>query len=85
MARKSKESYLKKSKADKKRKAREAKFERRLEKKNNDSSSKLDDMLAYVDENGVIVSDKPEPEDAESSTDKTNLNINNNTDENRNG
>ena len=47
-----------KNKKDKKRKEKEAK---RLAKKENEKSGKLDDMIAYVDENGMITDTPPDP------------------------
>lgn len=57
----SQETYGKKevqSKKDKKRKEKEAK---RLAKKENEKSGKLDDMMAYVDEFGNITDTPPDP------------------------
>jgi hypothetical protein len=54
-------SFIKKQKADRKSKKRKEKFENRLERKGQESSGKLEDMIAYVDEFGNI-SDTP-PED----------------------
>ena len=56
----SQNSFLKKVKAEKKRKKKQEKFEKKMEKKNQHSSGKLKDMLAYVDENGNITTDNPE-------------------------
>jgi len=47
-----------KSKKDKKRKEKDAK---RLEKRGAEKSSSLDDMIAYVDEFGVISNTPPDP------------------------
>ncbi|MEI7676018.1 MAG: cold shock domain-containing protein [Bacteroidales bacterium] len=46
------------NKKDKKRKDKEAK---KLDRKENKGSSSLDDMIAYVDENGMISSTPPDP------------------------
>ena len=54
-------SFIKKQKADRKSKKRKEKFENRLERKGQETSGKLEDMIAYVDEFGNI-SDTP-PED----------------------
>lgn len=56
----SQNSFLKKVKAEKKRKKKKEKFEKKMEKKNQPSSGKLKDMLAYVDENGNITTENPE-------------------------
>lgn len=47
-----------KNKKDKKRKEKEA---RRLARKESEKSGKLDDMIAYVDENGMITDTPPDP------------------------
>ncbi|MDD2797164.1 MAG: cold shock domain-containing protein [Bacteroidales bacterium] len=57
----SQESWNKKdiqNKKDKKRKEKEAK---KVERKENKGGSSLDDMIAYVDENGQITSTPPDP------------------------
>ncbi len=57
----SQESWNKKeiqNKKDKKRKDKEAK---KIERKENKGGSSLDDMIAYVDENGMITSTPPDP------------------------
>ncbi|MFZ4455433.1 MAG: cold shock domain-containing protein [Bacteroidales bacterium] len=57
----SQESWNKKeiqNKKDKKRKEKEAK---KVERKENKGGSSLDDMIAYVDENGMITSTPPDP------------------------
>lgn len=51
---------MKKQKAEKKRKAQAEKLQRRIEKKNSETSGALDDMIAYVDEFGNILDEKPE-------------------------
>jgi hypothetical protein len=56
----SQNSFLKKVKAEKKRKKKKEKFEKKMEKKNQPTSGKLKDMLAYVDENGNITTENPE-------------------------
>ena len=55
----SQNSFIKKKKAEAKRKKKKAKFEKRLEKKNQPKSGKLDDMIAYVDEFGNFTSEPP--------------------------
>jgi cold shock CspA family protein len=57
----SQETFNKKevrNKKDKKRKDKEAK---RLARKDNEKSGSLDDMIAYVDENGMISDTPPDP------------------------
>ena len=57
----SQETFNKKevrNKKDKKRKDKEAK---RLARKENEKSGSLDDMIAYVDENGMITDTPPDP------------------------
>ena len=63
MGRKSKESFLKKKKADKKKKKQDAKFQKKMEKKNKSKSGSLDDMIAHVDHFGNIIS-PPSEQDA---------------------
>lgn len=62
----SQNAFIKKKKAEAKRKKKKAKFEKRLEKKNQPTSGSLDDMIAYVDENGNIVDEKPSEKEAKS-------------------
>jgi hypothetical protein len=57
----SQNSFIKNQKANKKRKARQEKLQRKIDKKDQDTSGKLDDMIAYVDADGNIVDEKPEP------------------------
>lgn len=56
----SRESFLKKEVKSKKDKKRKAKEEKRLAKKDSDKKGSLDDMIAYVDENGNITSTPPD-------------------------
>lgn len=56
----SQQTFRKKELADKRLKKRKDKAAKRLERKDQ-SSSGLDDMIAYVDENGVISSTPPDP------------------------
>ncbi len=53
-------SFIKKQKADRKAKKKKEKFENRLERKQQESSGKLEDMIAYVDEFGNITDEPPE-------------------------
>jgi S-adenosylmethionine hydrolase len=64
----SQNSFIKKQKAEKKRKKQAEKLQKRLDKKNQETSGALDDMIAYVDDYGNIV-DQPE-EDATDSEKK---------------
>jgi len=57
----SKESFSKKDVRTKQAKKRKEKEKRRLEKKEQGKSSSFDDMLAYVDENGTILTEPPDP------------------------
>ncbi|AWW28742.1 cold-shock protein [Echinicola strongylocentroti] len=54
-------SFIKKQKADRKAKKKKEKLENRLEKKRHETSGKLEDMIAYVDEFGNISDTPPEP------------------------
>ncbi len=57
----SQETFKKKDVRNKKAKKRKEKEERRLARKENDKKSSLDDMIAYVDKDGVISSTPPDP------------------------
>jgi cold shock CspA family protein len=61
----SQESYHKKEVRKKKEKKRLEKEKKRLARKENDKSSSLDDMIAYVDERGMITSTPPDPSNKE--------------------
>lgn len=56
----SQNSFIKKTKAEKKKKKQKEKFQKKLEKKNQPKSGDLENMLAYVDEFGNITTDPPE-------------------------
>jgi leucyl aminopeptidase len=56
----SQNSYIKFQKEKKKKKKREEKLQRKFEKKDKETSGKLEDMLAYVDSFGNIVDEPPE-------------------------
>jgi len=58
----SQNSYIKKVKAEKKRKKKLAKFEKKLDKKNQPKSGDLESMMAYLDENGNIIKELPDKE-----------------------
>lgn len=64
----SQNSFMKLQRERKKKKKKQAKLQRKIEKKDHETSGKLDDMLAYVDEYGNITSSPPEP--AEPANDK---------------
>ena len=56
------ETFEKKEREKKKRKNKQEKAEKREERKSNNSKGKsLDDMMAYLDENGNITSTPPKP------------------------
>jgi cold shock CspA family protein len=58
----SRETYSKKEVRNKKEKKRKEKEQKRLARKEEkDKKGGLDDMIAYVDENGVITSTPPDP------------------------
>ncbi len=58
----SQESFNKKEVRNKKEKKRKEKEKKRLARKEHEKKSSLDDMIAYVDENGMITSTPPDPE-----------------------
>ena len=57
----SQETFNKKEVRNKKEKKRKEKEKKRLARKENEKSGALDDMIAYVDENGMITSTPPDP------------------------
>ena len=57
----SQETFNKKEVRNKKEKKRKDKEKKRLERKDGEKKSGLDDMIAYVDENGMITSTPPDP------------------------
>lgn len=57
----SQETYNKKEIRNKKEKKRKEKEQKRLDRKDGEKSSRLEDMIAYVDENGMITSTPPDP------------------------
>ena len=69
----SQESFNKREVRNKKEKKRKEKAKKRQAKKENPTKASLDDMVAYVDEEGRITSEAPDPskeinlEDSESS------------------
>ncbi len=57
----SQETFNKKEVQSKKEKKRKEKEKKRLARKESEKKSSLDDMIAYVDENGMITSTPPDP------------------------
>ena len=57
----SQETFNKKEVRNKKEKKRKDKEKKRLVRKDNEKVGGLDDMIAYVDENGMITSTPPDP------------------------
>jgi len=57
----SQETFNKKEVRSKKEKKRKEKEQKRLARKENEKKGSLDDMIAYVDENGMISSTPPDP------------------------
>ena len=57
----SQETFNKKEVRNKKEKKRKEKEKKRLARKENEKSGNLDDMIAYVDENGMLTSEPPDP------------------------
>jgi cold shock CspA family protein len=55
------ETFNKKEVRNKKEKKRKEKEKKRLARKENEKKSSLDDMIAYVDENGNITDTPPDP------------------------
>jgi cold shock CspA family protein len=55
------ETWNKKEREKKKKQSKREKAERMQERKDNPKSTSLDDMLAYIDENGNISSTPPDP------------------------
>ena len=63
MGRKNQNAFIKKQKEERKRKIRAEKKELMEERRSQPKSGKLEDMMAYIDENGNIVSGNPEDEE----------------------
>lgn len=55
----SQNAFIKKQKAEQKRKKRQEKIQKKIDKKDQDTTPQ-EDMIAYVDEFGNIVDEKPE-------------------------
>ena len=66
MGRKNFNAYIKKQKEEKKRKKLAEKKQKMEARKSQETSGKLEDMMAYVDEDGNIISTPPGEEDEES-------------------
>ncbi len=72
MGRKNYNTYIKKLKEEKKRKKKEEKRQKMEERKEQDTNTSFQDMIAYVDEFGNIVSEPPEEnEEKNNSEDKS--------------
>ena len=63
MGRKNFNAFLKRQKAEKKRKRKDEKRLKKEERKKEESSGQLKDMIAYLDEEGNIISEPPEEKD----------------------
>lgn len=70
----SQNSFIKKKKVEARLKKKKEKFEKKLDKKNLPKSGKLDDMLAYVDKFGNIMSEPPGKEAETDSKDESEAN-----------
>lgn len=57
----SQETFHKKDVRNRKEKKRKDKVAKKLARKDVDKKGSLDDMIAYVDENGMITSERPDP------------------------
>lgn len=62
----SQNSFIKNQKAIKKKKKREEKLQRKIDKKDHETNGSLDNMIAYVDEFGNILDEAPEEKPAPS-------------------
>lgn len=58
----SSDSFGKKDVKNRKEQKRKEKEKKRLERRDSEKKGGLDDMIAYVDENGMITSEPPDPE-----------------------
>jgi len=68
----SQNSFIKNQKAQKKKKKRQEKLQKKIDKKEQETSGKLDDMIAYVDEFGNILDSPPEePKDKKDKKEET--------------
>ncbi|WP_424963958.1 cold-shock protein [Ekhidna sp.] len=66
----SQNSFIKNQKAQKKKKKRQEKLQKKIDKKEQETSGKLDDMIAYVDEFGNILDEPPEEKPKENKENK---------------
>ncbi len=66
----SQNSFIKKLKAEKKKKKRQEKFQKKLDKGKQETSGSLEDMIAYVDEFGNILDSPPEEEEVKENPNK---------------
>lgn len=66
----SQNSFMKKQREKKKQKKKEEKMARKQERQENSSGGSLDEMIAYVDENGNISETPPKDEDLSASQQK---------------
>lgn len=64
----SQESFHKKEVRSKKEKKRKEKEKKRLARKEEGKSGSMDDLIAYVDENGMIVDTPPDPSEKKEET-----------------
>lgn len=71
----SQETFRKKDVRKKKAKKRKEKAEKRLARKEHGERSGLDDMIAYVDENGVISSTPPDPKKKNEEVDPDDIDV----------
>lgn len=67
---KSQATFMKKQLEKNRAKKKEDKEQRKLERQQNSSGGKLEDMLAYVNENGELSSTPPEIKHSKKPTDK---------------
>jgi hypothetical protein len=65
MGRRNYNAFLKRQKAEKKRKAKQEKKQKKEARKNQPSSGHLDNMMAYIDKDGNIISVEPDDENSE--------------------
>jgi hypothetical protein len=72
----SQNSFIKKQKAEKKRKKRLEKIQKKIDKKNQDTDGSLDNMMAYLDDDGNIIPEKEESPEVENNKLFTNTNKN---------
>ncbi len=69
MGRKNFNAFLKRQRAERKKKKKEEKREQKREERNQNQDTNLDDMIAYVDEDGNILSEPPEEQEEVKSDD----------------